>query len=687
MDSPLVTRRNGKLQACEPCRRRKVACDHEYPVCRRCRRRPNGEAMCHYLTPDQESGPGPVESSGPRRPPTAASVPVARSTSPQQTNRHIEPNDRIWSSPAARAPAGFFGSISILAAYLETETTLAVRSSVAFGTDASAPINIDTSLPSPVEIQDMVNRDRGANFLAVKILQAIPKHSPTITLFQPHIDPNDEWMKKIGERLLDSFWLTFGHYFRAQERDVELSKLGSMICINTRKSCKEDHDDPVAWIDSFSGQNMRWEAIGLIFVCAAFGEISASASSNADHGSRLAYFTECCSSCITLANMGGSSGSLMLFLLHKRSVLQACMHGETSLPYWKSHAEAVAMLTFSGYHDDHPRNPSAAPIETTIALEARRRVACQIFIMDKFLATVVGRPPLLARRFCSLPLPLGLDDATLLSDKETFQRHVHLLDPDGWNVDGRFHYSSLLRARMMVALLRDEILEVGLGSSGNHQVDDIMRLRIKQRTLYEGLPAHVLWSPTSEESSEVDHRTVYPKLLIKLDYLLNIFLLERILLRHGYSRSHLLRTSFEMMVLTLHLWTEKRIWVEMNGEFQLLIMGYAAPAGAVLCMELIDPNPVDMTREEDEEIVAGEVYSKSSIIQQLSLFVGYLQSYPSQGKGSVAADVRGIIKRVLDHVLNARRPQAEMNLDNFDLAANWDNFAQFSPLSTINWFN
>jgi hypothetical protein len=115
-------------------------------------------------------------------------------------------------------------------------------------------------------------------------------------------------------------------------------------------------------------------------------------------------------------------------------------------------------------------------------------------------------------------------------------------------------------------------------------------------------------------------------------------------------------------------------------------MGYAAPAGAVLCMELIDPNPVDMTCE--EEIVAGEVYSKSSIIQQLSLFVGYLRSsYPSQGEGFVAADVRGTIKRVLDHVLNARRPQAEMNLDNFDLAANWDNFAQFSPLSTINWFN
>jgi len=32
-------RRNGKQQACEPCRKAKIACDHGLPVCERCRRR------------------------------------------------------------------------------------------------------------------------------------------------------------------------------------------------------------------------------------------------------------------------------------------------------------------------------------------------------------------------------------------------------------------------------------------------------------------------------------------------------------------------------------------------------------------------------------------------------------------------------------------------------------------------
>ncbi|KAI1039662.1 hypothetical protein LB505_008338 [Fusarium chuoi] len=57
MSSPLVTRRNGKKQACEPCRRRKVACDHGYPICRRCRKRPNGASACHYASPEQAATP------------------------------------------------------------------------------------------------------------------------------------------------------------------------------------------------------------------------------------------------------------------------------------------------------------------------------------------------------------------------------------------------------------------------------------------------------------------------------------------------------------------------------------------------------------------------------------------------------------------------------------------------------
>jgi hypothetical protein len=40
-------RRNGKLFACEPCRKHKIRCDHALPACGRCRRR-KLEAECNY---------------------------------------------------------------------------------------------------------------------------------------------------------------------------------------------------------------------------------------------------------------------------------------------------------------------------------------------------------------------------------------------------------------------------------------------------------------------------------------------------------------------------------------------------------------------------------------------------------------------------------------------------------------
>lgn len=69
---------------------------------------------------------------------------------------------------------------------------------------------------------------------------------------------------------------------------------------------------------------------------------------------------------------------------------------------------------------------------------------------------------------------MDLDETALLSDKRTFQEHLQRLDRDGWNVDGEFHSSSLLRIRMMVAVIRDEILEVGLGQNEIHTIDDIV---------------------------------------------------------------------------------------------------------------------------------------------------------------------------------------------------------------------
>lgn len=96
-------------------------------------------------------------------------------------------------------------------------------------------------------------------------------------------------------------------------------------------------------------------------------------------------------------------------------------------------------------------------------------------------------------------------------------------------------------------------------------------LKRKELELYNTLPTHLLYNPAPGELADADAQIFYSKHEMRLDHLLNVFLVERLLLKHGHPRTDLLRTSFEMVVLTLRLWTHKHRWAEIPGESQRLV--------------------------------------------------------------------------------------------------------------------
>ncbi len=95
--------------------------------------------------------------------------------------------------------------------------------------------------------------------------------------------------------------------------------------------------------------------------------------------------------------------------------------------------------------------------------EFRRRLFCYIFIGDKQIATFMGRPPALSRRYITCHTPLDLSDEELMAEGEELEAIKGRLDPNGWNVDGKCYPNTICRAWMMMALIRDEILELSLG--------------------------------------------------------------------------------------------------------------------------------------------------------------------------------------------------------------------------------
>ena len=137
---------------------------------------------------------------------------------------------------------------------------------------------------------------------------------------------------------------------------------------------------------------------------------------------------------------------------------------------WRCHGECIALLTYLGLHTE----TSEAPYEPTASSEARRRLVSQIFNIDKVVASFVGRPPLLSRRYLLTPLPLDLNDEDLMGDKDKLSRAIANLDSNGWGQEGKLYSTTILRARCLLCRNKDEIMEVALGHPSFITVDKLM---------------------------------------------------------------------------------------------------------------------------------------------------------------------------------------------------------------------
>jgi hypothetical protein len=106
----------------------------------------------------------------------------------------------------------------------------------------------------------------------VKVLSRIPDQATCNTLFSRHVNPNDGWIRLAGERLSVSIFESFGSYLQTK-RVNDMEDVAHLICENTSSFLREE-SEPVKWISSFAGRNLRWESLGILFTYWSFGAIS-----------------------------------------------------------------------------------------------------------------------------------------------------------------------------------------------------------------------------------------------------------------------------------------------------------------------------------------------------------------------------------------------------------------------------
>lgn len=371
---------------------------------------------------------------------------------------------------------GYLGFTSFSAVFQETQNSLSLVKGPLMG--------ISSVLTTSPPVSAIENGHAGATTVVLSprsletsllVLNRIPAEDDALSLFEKHTNPNDGWMRLAAKRLLESLLSVFGRTLRSRKpRDLE--EMAHLLSSNTAKPLTEDELEPESWLSSFSGPNMRWEGLGILFTywaLAALADQPHRPDLLRDADKRTAPMTllykEAADICIELCR-GCKPNSLLLYLVYKAAILESMIAGDAAPSFWRRHGDNIALLTYLGLHalhDDKPYIPTAAK-------EVRRRLVSQLFVIDKVAASFSGRPPLLSRKYMLTPLPLDLSDETLMSDPETIAEAVEALDENGWNRKGERSASTIVRARAKLARVKDEVMEVALGNPAYTSIDALL---------------------------------------------------------------------------------------------------------------------------------------------------------------------------------------------------------------------
>lgn len=358
-------RRNGRLQACEPCRGRKVACDHSQPVCLRCRKRGQLQDCVYTITDGVDRLPRAasqnvldrVEEISPQLSSiTAASVPSARPTSVARSprsrmirvTRPTRPSSSLRSVSSLSNPTpsstnnasirplntprgtGYLGFTSHSAVYQETSHSLSRLQGTHTVHDSPAATIAQRSSgranPTLTPETRQTCRTVLQNLAVLKNLKLPPSRGSNV---------RDGWSILLANRI-HQYLL---NYLRedSDDGDDKLDRLGWMLCENTSRPLDEDAACFEEWMAKYTGTNLRWESIGLLFTLSdQIPQPQGSTTDGARHehrrGPSRRFALRQIDLCIGLSRTFTDGSLLLLQVCHRRSILKsmadgdACMH-------------------------------------------------------------------------------------------------------------------------------------------------------------------------------------------------------------------------------------------------------------------------------------------------------------------------------------------------------------------------
>jgi hypothetical protein len=360
--SVLARRRNGKQQACEPCRKAKIACDHTLPTCDRCRRRKVTE-ICVYLAAPMTRPPGSSQATAPpgieirksdrqQSLPTPSPSAAASIASPKNGTAQLAQTPKEILSPALSGPfiksGGFFGPTNFSAVFLENRDNLVPgNEEMQISNDSEDPLPPSESLQSQTFLMlatgDSPNCSPRVE-LGVKVLRALPDKNTCNFLLEWYYEKCHEYVgyKHSTMSCAKSVWQTYDSFLTEPRTAENMQHVSAILCRNSKTILEEpsSSDDLYSrWLDSFCGSNMRWETVGFLFTGLVQATLSlperdaffcTQKGERRDRKSFAVEMKDCLQACIMLSNWMDLINLPMVTLLAKNLILQTVISGDTS---------------------------------------------------------------------------------------------------------------------------------------------------------------------------------------------------------------------------------------------------------------------------------------------------------------------------------------------------------------------
>ncbi|ROW00479.1 hypothetical protein VPNG_07954 [Cytospora leucostoma] len=464
---------------------------------------------------------------------------------------------------------------------------------------------------------------------------------------------------------VQALWSHHGDVLASQDPD-KIRKLSEKIWHNTvTPMVFNGQTNALEFARLATGQNLRWETLGLIAVNIGICVIETPPSNplfienKVSRSSVLRVTKKISEDCLSFCRHCDHLDDMFIWLLIEDSGLVSAVKGDRDYSTYRATGEAHNAVVAMGLHQGSKPDQNVP----FFLAELRKRCFICAYFQDISIASFLGRPPRLLYRYCNLDPPLDLTEAQLLQTGPVLEATLASLDKNGFNTSGIYQRAGWCRFYARCAMRREDVLDLALRYYTRDEV--LARAKViqeEQDTDWLSLPPFMA-KPFVEPLDLADWKQLKP---LDALYIVSIcngrraneLLLQRVLIRKtGATPEKLIAIARATFAQILQFTRRHDIAAVFYTSFTYLMCTHGVRSAGILAVELLKQEMLPSYPE-------NPLLPRSQTIQDLAIFAAWLGAVdPGDGWYSICEQGQRVITKILDRILSPEPVRARQDGD------------------------